>query len=84
MISMVTKAADEARAKSSKRVVAAHLKQVVQKDVQFDFLAETVAKVPDAPASKAKKEGTDSEDTGEPKKKRGAGRKKRKESGDDF
>ncbi|MCJ1252981.1 hypothetical protein MMC24_000787 [Lignoscripta atroalba] len=80
MISLVTKAAKEAKAKSSKRVTAAHLKQVVEKDEQFDFLAETVAKVPDAPAPK---KDEDSEEAGEGKKRKGGTRKRRKDS-DDF
>ncbi len=50
MISLVTKAANEAKAKSSKRVTAAHLKQAVVKDEQLDFLADIISKVPDAPA----------------------------------
>ena len=77
MISLVTKAAREAKEKSSKRVTAAHLKQAVEKDEQFDFLAEVVAKVPDAPAPKKEE---DSEEAGEGKKKKGVTRKRRKEA----
>ncbi|KAM0801014.1 histone-fold-containing protein, partial [Usnea florida] len=47
MISVVTKAANEARAKQSKRVTAAHLKQAVLKDDQLDFLEQIISKVPD-------------------------------------
>ena len=61
MISVVTKAANEARFKSSKRVTAAHLKAAVQKDEQLDFLAEIISKVPDeegvVDAGKKKKGG---------------------------
>ena len=77
MISVITKAADEAKAKSSKRVTAAHLKAAVQKDEQLDFLAEIISKVPDAPAPKAaKEEANDSEEGMAEKKKKGGRRKK--------
>ena len=81
MISVVTKAANEAKAKSSKRVTAAHLKQAVEKDEQLDFLADIIAKVPDAPAPK---KDDDSEETAESKKKKGGGttRRRKKESSD--
>lgn len=45
MISLVTKAADQARARSAKKVTAAHLKQAVESDEQFDFLQDIMAKV---------------------------------------
>ncbi|QDS74707.1 hypothetical protein FKW77_000606 [Venturia effusa] len=80
MISLVTKAASEARARGSKRVGAAHLKQAVQKEEQFDFLTEIVSKVPDAPAPRAKDEDSDEPMDGVGKKKRGAPRRKRKGS----
>ena len=84
MISVVSKAASEAKAKSSKRVTAAHLKAAVQKDEQFDFLAEIISKVPDAPAPKAKEEGADSEEGGaEAAKKKKGGRRKKKEEGEE-
>lgn len=78
MISLVTKAASEARLRSSKRVTAAHLKQAVAKDEVLDFLAEIIAKVPDAPAPSEKVE--DGSDVAEGKKRRGGARKKRKDS----
>lgn len=83
MISIVTKAGDVARAKSSKRVTPAHLKQAVQHDDQFDFLADIIAKVPDAPAPKKKDETEDSDEVmnGSKKKKR-AGTKRRKDDDD--
>ena len=80
MISLVTKSANLARSKSAKKVTAAHLKQVIEKDVQFDFLEDIIAKVPDAPAPK---KDEDSEGTGEGKKKRAAPRRKKKEE-DEF
>lgn len=83
MISLVTKAAAQAKERSSKRVLASHLKQAVTIDEQFDFLTEIVSKVPDAPAPQAKQEG-DSDDLMEGvKKKRAAPRRKRKEASDD-
>ena len=81
MISLVTKAASQARAKSSKKVTAAHLKQVVQSDEQFDFLADIIAKVPDAPTAATKKED-DSEGGNvgsDGKRKRGPARRKRRD-----
>lgn len=85
MISLVSKAADQARSRGSKRVLGAHLKQAVLEDEQFDFLHEIVNKVPDAPAKGAdKNEDSDEAMDGAaaPKKKRAAGRRKRK-GGDD-
>jgi len=81
MISLVTKAASEARARSSKRVTSAHLKQAVTKDEQFDFLSEIVSKVADAPAAAEKSE--DNMEI-EGKKRKGGARKKRKADDDDF
>ncbi|KAI4174271.1 MAG: hypothetical protein LQ343_002409 [Gyalolechia ehrenbergii] len=84
MISVVTKAANEAKAKSSKRVTAAHLKQAVEKDEQLDFLAEIISKVPDAPAPK---KDEDSEEAVEGKRKKagggGGGGTRRKKKADD-
>ncbi|KAL8672279.1 MAG: hypothetical protein Q9168_003250 [Polycauliona sp. 1 TL-2023] len=83
MISVVTKAAEEAKSRSSKRVTAAHLKQAIEKDEQFDFLAEHVANVPDAPAPKKQ----DSEEPVDGKRKRaatgGGGGTRRKKKTDD-
>ena len=77
MISVITKSANEARTISAKRVTAAHLKQAVAKDDQFDFLQDIIQKVPDAPPPK---KDEDSEEAGEGKKKRGGTRKKRKDA----
>ncbi|KAF2144238.1 uncharacterized protein K452DRAFT_285485 [Aplosporella prunicola CBS 121167] len=79
MISLVTKAANEAKNRSSKRVSAAHLKQAVLQDEHFDFLNDIVNKVSDAPAPVDR--GGSPEET-EGKKRKGAGRKKRKDSDD--
>jgi Dr1-associated corepressor len=70
--------------KGPKRILAQHVKKALQADVNFDFLEEIIAKVPDAPV-KAKKEqaGSDSDDgetMSKPVKRRG---KKRKDSADD-
>lgn len=84
MISVVTKAANEAKAKSSKRVTAAHLKQAVMKDEQLDFLADIISKVPDAPAPK---KDESSEEAVEGKRKKsttgGGGGTRRKRKADD-
>ena len=84
MISVVTKAANEARAKQSKRVTAAHLKEAVVKDDQLDFLAEIISRVPDAPAPSKKEKEEDSEEGGEGKRKKKGGTKRKKKDDDDF
>ncbi|KAK4169527.1 putative DNA polymerase epsilon subunit C [Cladorrhinum sp. PSN259] len=86
MVALVTKSADVAREKNSKRVSAQMLKQVVESDEQWDFLREIVSKVENTEdrhgkgsASKAKSQG-DSEESEEevvPEKKKRAGRKKK-------
>lgn len=81
MIQLVSKSAEVAREKSSKRVTPAMLKQVVENDDQWDFLREIVSKVdPDKEGAsgkgKAKAESDSEEDSDQPKKKRG-GRKKK-------
>ncbi|PVI04431.1 histone-fold-containing protein [Periconia macrospinosa] len=75
MISLVTKAAAEAKARNSKRVGAIHLKHAVTKDEQFDFLNEIVSKVADAPAAD-KNDGENMDADG--KKRKTAGRRKKK------
>ena len=84
MISVVTKAANEARIKGSKRVTAAHLKRAVEKEEQLDFLNEIVSKVPDAPTTskKEKEKEEDSEEGAGAKRKRTATRRKKKEDDD--
>ena len=78
MISIVTKAAGEARRRSSKRVLPTHLKQAVLADERFDFLNDIVGKVADAPTA-IKHDASDDDGPGA-KKKRGGSRKKRKGS----
>ncbi|KAL4933329.1 negative cofactor 2 transcription regulator complex subunit BUR6 [Aspergillus undulatus] len=75
MISLVTKAAKEAKDRNSKRVTASHLKQVVAKDEVLDFLADIIAKVPDQPQGR-KHEDDGSDQNDQPKKKRGGRRQK--------
>ncbi|KAJ5550338.1 hypothetical protein N7535_001722 [Penicillium sp. DV-2018c] len=74
MISLVTKAAQEARGRNSKRVTASHLKQAVAKDEVLDFLADIIAKVPDQPAGR--KHEDDGSDQNEGRRKRGGRRPK--------
>ncbi|ROW14458.1 hypothetical protein VPNG_03884 [Cytospora leucostoma] len=80
MIQLVTKSADVAREKNSKRVTAAMLKTVVEADDQWDFLRDIVSKVEhEKEGSKAKAikaESSDTEDDAEPKKRKGGRRKK--------
>lgn len=91
MIKLISASADQARGtsqggsgKGPKRILAQHMKKAIAADESYDFLADIISKVPDAP-TKGKKDGaSDSEDGGSgasrPKKKA----KKRKDSGDDF
>lgn len=80
MISLVTKAAAEAKLRNSKRVGAVHLKQAITKNEQFDFLNDIVSKVADAPE---KSEG-DAMDVDGKKKKASSRKKKKADSDDDF
>lgn len=81
MIQMVTKSADVAKDKGSKRVTANMLKQVVETDEQWDFLRDIVSRVEtekEGAKGKAKPESSSDEEMPEPKKKptRGGRRKK--------
>ena len=82
MISLVTKAAAEAKARNSKRVGAIHLKQAISKDEQFDFLSDIMAKVQDTPAV-ADKPDPDAMDV-ESKKRKTPGRRRKKADDDEF
>ncbi|PWY74350.1 histone-fold-containing protein, partial [Aspergillus heteromorphus CBS 117.55] len=79
MISLVTKAAREAKDRNSKRVTASHLKQAVVKDEVLDFLADIIAKVPDQPAGRKHDDDASDQNEQQPKRKRG-GRKPKDES----
>jgi Dr1-associated corepressor len=86
MIALVTKAAAEAKDRSSKRVTAAHLKQAVIKDQTFDFLQEIMEKVPDPTEKKggrAASEDMDEGAGGPAKKKRAPRGRKKAESDED-
>ncbi|KAF9875511.1 histone-like transcription factor and archaeal histone [Colletotrichum karsti] len=80
MIAVVSKSAEIAREKNSKRVTAQMLKQVIETDGQYDFLADIAAKVGEEEKrggrSKADTE-SDEEMEVEPKKKGKGGRKKK-------
>jgi hypothetical protein len=69
MISLVTKAAAEAKSRNSKRVNTVHLKQAITNNEQFDFLNDIVSKVADAPERGEDDDG---------KKKKPVSRKKKK------
>ncbi|KAL4941286.1 hypothetical protein BDV06DRAFT_194757, partial [Aspergillus oleicola] len=75
MISLVTKAAKEAKDRNSKRVTASHLKQAVAKDEVLDFLADIIARIPDQPTGR-KHEDDGSDQNEQPKRKRGGRRPK--------
>ncbi|KAJ5083881.1 hypothetical protein NUU61_008460 [Penicillium alfredii] len=74
MISLVTKAAQEAKDRNSKRVTASHLKHAVANDEVLDFLADIISKVPDQPAGR--KHEDDGSDPNEGRRKRGGRRPK--------
>lgn len=84
MIALVTKSADLAKEKNSKRVTAQMLKQVVESDEQWDFLHDIVGKVEGdekkaggkSKSAKNESDDTESEEEVVEKKKRG-GRKKK-------
>lgn len=83
MVALVSKSADVAKEKNSKRVTAQMLKQVVESDDQWDFLREIVGKVEtEEKAGKAGKAKVESESEEEEevvveKKKTRVGRKKK-------
>ncbi|EGS20427.1 DNA polymerase II participates in chromosomal DNA replication-like protein [Thermochaetoides thermophila DSM 1495] len=90
MVALVTKSAELARQRNSKRVSAQMLKQVVESDDQWDFLRDIVSKVENDDKEKGGRGGggaggrankaaeSESEDeSGMAKKKRGGGRRKK-------
>ncbi|KHE84722.1 hypothetical protein GE21DRAFT_1333978 [Neurospora crassa] len=93
MVQLVTKSADIARERNSKRVSAQMLKQVVESDDQWDFLREITSKIEnddkEKPAASASGRGrtkaeSESEEEAQPEKKgrggagRGGGRGRKK------
>lgn len=84
MISLVTKSANLAKDKSSKRVTAQHLKMAIESDEQFDFLKDIVSKViegTDAGGKRVKSEDDSDEGGASKAPKKARGRKKK--GGDD-
>ncbi|KAF7559974.1 hypothetical protein G7046_g4176 [Stylonectria norvegica] len=80
MIQMVSKSAEVAKEKGSKRVTAAMLKTVVEEDDQWDFLREIVGRVEsekEGSKARAKVESSSDEEMSEPKKRTRGGRKKK-------
>lgn len=81
MVQLVTKSAEVAKDKGSKKVSATMLKQVVETDEQWDFLRDIVSKVEqekEGSKAKPKTESDSDDDSFEQKKKgRGPGRKKK-------
>lgn len=80
MIQLVTKSADVAKDKGSKRVTASMLKHVVETDEQWDFLRDIVGRVEnekEGSKSKTKIESESDEEMEEPKKRSRGGRRKR-------
>ncbi|KAF5668502.1 DNA polymerase epsilon subunit C [Fusarium circinatum] len=80
MIQLVTKSADVAKEKGSKRVTAPMLKHVVEADEQWDFLRDIVGRVEnekEGSRSKAKQESSSEEEIEEPKKRTRGGRRKK-------
>jgi Dr1-associated corepressor len=81
MVALVTKSADVARERNSKRVSAQMLKQVVESDDQWDFLRDIVSRVENEEKAakgggRAKVESESEEEVVEKKKSR-PGRKKK-------
>ncbi|MBA7492096.1 hypothetical protein ES702_02645 [subsurface metagenome] len=94
MIKLITASAAQARggtaagaasSKGPRRILAQHMKRAIATDDTFDFLADILSKVPDAPP-KAKKEAVASDSENEDAKVKAPKKrvKKRKDSGDDF
>ncbi|EWC46973.1 hypothetical protein DRE_03735 [Drechslerella stenobrocha 248] len=57
MVSLVTKAADQAKQRGGKRITAAHLKLAVNQEEQFDFLTDIISKAPDLTATEGSGKG---------------------------
>lgn len=91
MIKLISASAAQARGgaqasgKGPKRILAQHMKKAIKADETFDFLADIVDKVPDAPPKGKKEAASDSEEgaSGAPKSARKKGKKK-KDTADDI
>lgn len=83
MIQLVSKSAEVAKEKGSKRVTAPMLKHVVETDEQWDFLRDIVGRVENEKEGKARakpessSEEEEEEVVPEPKKRTRGGRKKK-------
>jgi hypothetical protein len=86
MIALCDKASEEARSRNSKRITAGHLKQAILNEVQFDFLADIIEKVPDIPAAAegGNLAGNDGSDDGAPVKKTRKPRTRKPKDEDSF
>ncbi|KAK2050837.1 hypothetical protein LZ31DRAFT_548155 [Colletotrichum somersetense] len=80
MIAVVSRSAEIAREKNSKRVTAQMLKQVIETDGQYDFLADIAAKVGDEEkrGSRSKADSESEEEMEVETKKKGKGGRKKK------
>ncbi|KAK1599012.1 uncharacterized protein LY79DRAFT_205359 [Colletotrichum navitas] len=80
MIAVVSRSAEIAREKNSKRVTAQMLKQVIETDGQYDFLADIAAKVGDEEkrGGRSKAESESEEEMEVETKKKGKGGRKKK------
>ena len=78
MVQLVSKSAEIAREKGSKKVSAHMLKQVVETDDQWDFLREIVSRIEaEREGGKARVKAESDTEEDEPKKKGRGGRKKK-------
>lgn len=85
MVQIVSKSADVAKERNSKRISAQMLKQAIDSNNEWDFLRDIVSKVSEkedtSRAGKAKVESESEEEVEQPQpKKRRGGRKKKAES----
>ncbi|OHE94611.1 histone-like transcription factor and archaeal histone [Colletotrichum orchidophilum] len=80
MIAVVSRSAEIAREKNSKRVTAQMLKQVIETDGQYDFLADIAAKVGEEEkrGGRSKAESSSDEEMEVETKKKGKGGRKKK------
>lgn len=82
MVQLVSKSAEVAKEKGSKRVTASMLKHVVETDEQWDFLRDIVSRVENEKDGKSRAKPESSSDdeeevAPEPKKRARGGRKKK-------
>ena len=81
MISLVSKAVDEAEYLAYRRVTTRHLKQAARNEEQYDFLEDIISKIPDTPTPREKSEDvTEGEGSKRKKSSGGGGRKKKRDA----